>query len=108
MRTAPTVRLALCLAALLAVGGSFGLHPEPAAGLESAVQAAAFAKFHAPAGDHGCVACLTHGAALASPFSGILLASSPCEPASLTLDPLSHGRLACRDLPGRSPPLDRS
>lgn len=102
------MRLALCLAAALAVGASFGLHPEPAADFGAAAQSTAFAKFRAAEASHGCVACLTHGAALTSPLSDILLAASPCEPASLILDPLSHGRLAGRDLPGRSPPLDRA
>lgn len=107
VRTLHAVRLALCLAAAIAVCASFGLHPEPA-GFASAPQSTALAKSGAPEATHGCVACLTHGVAVASPLVGIVLAGFPCETNSLIVDPLLHGRLAGGDLPGRSPPLDPS
>ena len=107
MRTAPVVRLALCVAGFLAIGASFGLHPEPAGNLGSP-PGVAWAKFRTQEATHGCVACLTHAAALASPSFAFLLLGSASEPASLVLDPVSHGRPAGRDLPGRSPPLERS
>jgi hypothetical protein len=108
VRTAPVVRLALCVAGFLAIGASFGLHPEPGANFGSSPPGIAVAKLRTLEARHGCVACLTHGAALASPLLGILLARSPSELASLLVDPSSHGRLAGMDLPGRSPPPDRS
>ncbi len=99
------MRAALCVAALLAVGASFGLHPEPGDGF--APKARAIAKAAAPQTSHGCVACLNHGVALASPFSGLFLAGSLWEPASLQVGLLWHGRLAGTELPGRSPPFGR-
>lgn len=108
MRSAPVVRLALCVAGFLAIGASFGLHPEPVGNFSSSPPGVAFAKLRTLEARHGCVACLTHGAALAAPLLGILLAGAPSEPASLLVDPSSHGRLAGTDLPGRSPPPDRS
>ena len=106
IRTAPAVRLALFAAALLAVGASFGLHPEPDETLGA--RSAAFARSAAPESNHGCVACLNHGLALTSSLAGLLLAGSAWKPASPPADPLSHGRLVAADLPGRSPPFDRS
>jgi hypothetical protein len=106
MRTAPAVRLMLCVATLLAVGASFGLHPEP--GDASAPRTTAIEKTAAPQTIHGCVACLNHGAALSSPFSGLFLASSVWEPAALPFGLLWYGRLGGTGLPGRSPPFGRS
>jgi hypothetical protein len=106
-RTAPVVRLALCVAGFLAIGASFGLHPEPAGNFGSPL-GVAWAKFRTQEATHGCVACLTHGAALASPPVAILLLGASSEPTSLVLHPTSHGRPAGRDLPGRSPPTERS
>jgi hypothetical protein len=107
IRTAPAVRLALCAAALLAIAASFGLHPEP--GEVFATSSAVFAKSAAaPQSQHGCVACLNHGLALTSPLSGLLPSGSAWTPASPPADPLLRGRLAGTDLPGRSPPFDRS
>ena len=107
IRTAPVVRLALCAAALLAIVASFGLHPEP--GEAFATSSAAFATSAAPQqSPHGCVACLNHGLALASPLSGLLPSGSAWTPAPFPADPIRHGRLAGTDLPGRSPPFDRS
>lgn len=105
-RTSLIVRLALCAAALIAIGTSFGLHPEP--GEAFAAASAAFSHSVAPESNHGCVACLNHGVAVASPLAGLLLAGSAWKPASPPVDPLSRGRLAAADLPGRSPPFDRS
>jgi hypothetical protein len=102
IRTSPAVRLALCVAALIAIGTSFGLHPEPGETLPGA--SAAFQRSAAPESNHGCVACLNHGVAVASPLAGLLPAGSAWKPTSPPVDPLSHGRLAAADLPGRSPP----
>lgn len=105
IRTSPAVRLALCAAVLLTVGASFGLHPEPGHGFGS--NTTAIAKAAAPQGTHSCVACLNHGVALASPFSGLFVSGSVWEPSSLLVDLLPHGRLAGTELPGRSPPFGR-
>jgi hypothetical protein len=105
-RTAPAVRLALCAAALIAIGASFGLHPEP--GEAFGASSTAFARSAAPESSHGCMACLNHGMALASPVSGLLASGSAWTPAPPAADPTSHGRLSASDLPGRSPPFGRS
>ena len=106
IRTAPVVRLALCAAALLAIGASFGLHPEPGeafAGARPTLSQAAVSQ-----SAHGCVACLNHGVALASLASGLLSAGLLIHADSPLPEPIWHGRLAATDLPGRSPPFDRS
>ena len=89
------------------MGASFGLHPEPASSL-AAPRSAVFVRFQAAEAAHGCLACLTHGAALASPPSAVLLAGLFFEPASVSLESPSRGRLAGTELPGRSPPFERS
>ncbi len=103
LRTARAAQIVLCLAAILAVGGSFGLHPEPGNGALSAAPAG----FSAPritSAPHGCLACLAHGAALAAPLTGLPLAGAPGAPASLPGDSIVSGRLAALELSGRSPP----
>jgi hypothetical protein len=103
LRTVRAAQIALCLAAIVAVGGSFGLHPEPGSGAVS-IHASGFSTFKTSPAPHGCLACLAHGAALVPPISGILLTSSPAATASVFLEPALAGRLAGRDLSGRSPP----
>jgi len=105
-RTAPAVRLALCAAALIAIGASFGLHPEP--GDPFGAASTAFARSTAPESNHGCKACLNHGLALTSTLFGLLASGSAWTPSPPSADPASHGRLAAADLPGRSPPFGRS
>ena len=108
MRTSPSARLALLLAAVLALATSFGLHPEPAGSFGPPSGAAAWAKARGPEAVHGCLACLAHGTALASPSAGIVLEAALCESLSLSLDSLSHGLPAGDDRSGRSPPFERS
>lgn len=103
LRTARAAQIVLCLAAILAIGGSFGLHPEPRAGALPA-SPAGFSTLKIASAPHGCLACLTHGAALAAPLSGFFLAGAPAAAASLPGEPALPGRLAGRELSGRSPP----
>jgi hypothetical protein len=103
IRTMPAVRLALALAVLLAVGASFGLHPEP--GSQSAPSAVGgITKVRAAAAPHDCLACLTHGAAIAAPLAGIVLEADSTSPAGPSGGSIPPARLARRDLSGRSPP----
>jgi hypothetical protein len=101
--SAAPVRLALCAAALLAVAASFGLHPEP---LETGTQPPPleFAASDSQAPAHTCLACLTHGAALVSPLDAIPLAEALALPALFASGSTLSGRLAGRQLSGRSPP----
>jgi hypothetical protein len=102
-RNTSVVRLALAVAVLLALGASFGLHPEPASqGSPSGVSGISTAR-RVPA-PHGCLACLAHGAAMVSPLFGIVLVAAPSSAAGLSEGPLPPARLTCRDLSGRSPP----
>ena len=103
MKTAGAVRVALVLAALLSVGSSIGLHPEP-----SGVPSSPVTRFAAASGmesaSHCCLACLTHASALVSPLAGILQADGRVSPSAHSADPTPHARLSGRDLSGRSPP----
>jgi hypothetical protein len=103
LRKAPLAGAPLLVAAVLAVIASVGLHPEPIGG-ENVSAHRGLASAHTDEAAHPCAACLTHAAALAPPPSGLpetvpvqtslgLLAGSPFV-----------GRLAGRDLSGRSPP----
>jgi len=102
LRRSRGTHVLLGLAALLTIGAAFGLHPEP--GGASPVLPDGISQAAAATASHGCLACLTHGAALASPFSGLHLAAAPAAPAPLVPETLLAGRLAGRDLSGRSPP----
>jgi hypothetical protein len=103
LRSSRSGRGLLFAAALLAVTGSFGLHPEPAS--DSAV-----ADFTGPAwtgsaveaaSGHGCTACLAHrnvslsGLAVFAPTSGVALGAPVPVPARglrLFLPRLDDGR----------------
>jgi hypothetical protein len=106
MRTAPSVRAALLAAGALAVLASFGLHPERL-GDDQLAAHRGLASAHADKAPHACPACLTHGAALAPRLSELPARAAVFAPALPPPDVLPPGRLAGRDLSGRSPP-DRS
>jgi hypothetical protein len=96
-------RAALLAAAALAVVASVGLHPEPIDG-EHVAAHRGLASAHTDETTHACPACLTHAAALVPPLSGLPSA----KPVPVRRDVPSGspvvGRLAGRDLSGRSPP----
>jgi hypothetical protein len=101
-RTAPVVRAALTLAVVLAVGASFGLHPEP-----SPAPGASRAGFFLPApptSPHGCVACLAHGLVVPAPLSISLAAPAAVEQLYPSLELSPDSRLSGGDRSGRSPP----
>jgi hypothetical protein len=104
LRRSPAVHLALAFAALLTVGASFGLHPEPVsfsaapAGLEISPDGAASAA-------HGCFACLVHSAAVAWSAAGVLPSGAAERYVAPPPEVPPPGRLAGRDLSGRSPPV---
>jgi hypothetical protein len=103
MRSARAVHLALSIAALLAIGGSFGLHPEPGAGAGTP-SAGGISTVKDVASPHGCLACLTHGVALVSPLAGIIPDGAASTPSSLVFELDPSGRLSGRNHSGRSPP----
>jgi len=102
LRRARGAHVLLGLAALLTIGAAFGLHPEP--GGASPVLPDGISKAAAATASHGCLACLTHDAALAPPLSGLYLDAGPAASAPLGPEALFTGRSAGRDLSGRSPP----
>lgn len=104
LRGSPGVRLALGVAVLLAVGASFGLHPEPSGPGPAPLQDRFAAAAVETSGSHACVACLTFGAALVAPLSGIVLSGALSVAAAAMPGPGSPARLPGRDLSGRSPP----
>ena len=106
LRTAPCVRAALLAAGALAVLASFGLHPE-LLGDDRLAAHRGLSSAHADKAPHACPACLTHGAALAPPLSQLPARVVIFAPGSPPAGVLPPGRLAGRDLSGRSPP-DRS
>jgi hypothetical protein len=101
--TSPAIRAALCVAALLALAGSFGLHPEPI-GNEALAAHRGLARVHIDEGPHACLACLSHVAAFVQPFAAALAVSQPSAPLYRIARPPAAGRIAGLDLPGRSPP----
>ena len=103
IRNAPVVRLALAVAVLLAIGTAFGLHPEPPSQARAS-DGSGISKARSAAAPHDCQACLTHGAAVASPIAGFVPEAAPTSAAALSDGSLPHARLTCRDLSGRSPP----
>lgn len=98
------VHAALALAALLTVGASFGLHPEPGSSARNPPAADGISVATAPASTHACLACLAHGAALASPASVLVAAARIQAVRLLPLDSNPVSRLESRRLTGRSPP----
>lgn len=104
MRSAKGVRFALGAAVLLSIVASFGLHPEPADPAAASATGSFAARDADRAALHGCVACLTCGAALVAPIGGVVAAITRSVPAlsCLAADPVT--RLSGRSPAGRAPP----
>ncbi len=102
-RQSTAVHVALGLAALLTVGASFGLHPEPgSARFSIASDGISVASVAGPT--HSCLACLSHGAALVSPAALFAAAAGHDAPRFRPGDSNPLSRLEVRRLAGRSPP----
>ena len=103
IRKSRAVHVALALTAMLTIGASLGLHPEPASTL-GAPPADGISALSGPSSAHGCFACLVHGAAVA--WSAAALPSAGAAEELLVLPSATEpaGRLAGRELSGRSPP----
>lgn len=105
IKTAPIVRAALLVAGVLAVSGSFGLHPEP----EHLGSTTTGVEWSRPAGaleanPHICFACLAHRS-IPLPH---LFASAPAPRAASLAAPLASpsllARLESHPREGRAPP----
>jgi hypothetical protein len=106
-RTAPLGRAVLLLAAVFAVAGSFGLHPEPASELAPPPAGSApswTASLEGTSGADPCTACLAHRfVSLTGPAD-----FSPAGTSAIPLAALPPARLlalsAPRFIDGRAPP----
>lgn len=112
-RAARSGRILLLAAALLAVAGSFGLHPEPGiegregreGRLASSVAPEWNAGVSADAVAHGCLACLAHRSVSLAGLAVFVPASNASHPAppAVPVEPVRV--LAARTVDGRAPPL---
>src|SRR5262245_3888831 len=98
-------RAAALAAGILAVVGSFGLHPEP----ESTAGAPAHpewasASAAAETAPHTCLACLAHRAIPLPRLNAVVFAPRPAAPAAVTADPVPIARLEAKPREGRAPP----
>jgi hypothetical protein len=73
VRCASVVRVALGVAVLASIAAGFGLHPEPADSGIAPAGAGIAAKAAIPPVSHGCLACLTCGAAIVRPLAAVIL-----------------------------------
>ena len=104
LRTAPTVRLVLALAAILSIGASLGLHPEPADAMGTGSDVALSSTVVADSASQRCLACLAFGATLIPAVPRVSLVGVTPESAAPGALANTIARLAHRDLSGRSPP----
>ncbi len=107
LRSTQAVRTAVCLAAILSLAGSAGLHAEPAGApaAGSPVRLTAGPGVGPGAPQHICQLCVLY-------YAGSLVPTAPAAPADLTADasvvpqrPSSGGRVEGHRHEGRAPPL---
>jgi hypothetical protein len=108
LRSGPGVRTVVCLAALLSLAGSVGLHPEPGSspirdaqlGFTATAQHGAFGE--AP---HVCQACILYFACSLTPAGSVVPGVQPAHTVVLrSRDPFCGGPEVRRH-DGRAPPL---
>ena len=104
-RISRLARVIALAAGVLAVGGSFGLHPEP----DSVSPAPAQDQWATPStsaetSPHACLACLAHRAVPLPRLSAVVFAPRPASPASISADPVPLARLESKPREGRAPP----
>jgi hypothetical protein len=106
LRLAPAVRTVLCLAALLSVTGSLGLHAEPGSGQGPRAVAAIAAAGPVRAGSvtHICLICVLHGSVFPSAGSCVVQGPAPglLGPATGRQSQNESPVARCHD--GRAPP----
>lgn len=97
---------AVALAAgILAVIGSFGLHPEPdSTPAAPAHPEWASAPVSAETAPHACLACLAHRAIPLPRLDAVVFAPRPAAPAAVAADPVPIARLEAKPREGRAPP----
>jgi len=106
LRAAHAVRAVSCLAALLSLGGSLGLHPEPRP--SHGVHAGAAFALATPTGPsvatHACLLCLLYGSTFPSRGSSVVHGVLPGLPRVVTDRATRHGLVLAPDRGGRAPP----
>lgn len=108
-RDARPIRLLLLIAAIFAVAGSFGLHPEPLGAEENPLASADRPEWDAgvSAADasHGCMACLAHRSVSLAGLVVFVPASDATHVATPTAPVEPVRVLAAGTVDGRAPPL---
>jgi hypothetical protein len=108
LRSGSGVRAAVCLAALLSLAGSAGLHPEPSgvgvrdAGLAGTLDAGVGGLREAP---HVCQVCILYFACSLTPTGPVVTGVQPALPAVLRSRTPFGGGPDVRRHEGRAPPL---
>jgi hypothetical protein len=103
IRTSTWIRAVLCAAAFAALANAFGFHPEPVRA-EAVAAHRGLASAHVDDPPHSCIACLTHVTVLLRPAGALVHAVQQSAPDSHFATTTACGRVAGRDLSGRSPP----
>jgi hypothetical protein len=104
-RIARLGRIAALVAGILAVSGSFGLHPEPVADSTASAQP----EWSAPgaaseASPHICLACLAHRSIPLPRLSSVVFTPRPVACAAPSAETAPLARLASPPREGRAPP----
>jgi len=106
LKTARSGQAALLLAGLLAVAGSFGLHPEPERAIAVSAAGAEWSALEDPVeqNPHVCLACLAHRAISLPRLSSVVFAPRPTAPAAVSATPSGLARLEAHPREGRAHP----
>ncbi len=108
VRSVPAVRAVICVAAVLSIAGSVGLHPEPgspATGGPRAGVAAGPAHGSSAGSPHVCQLCVLHFACALAPAGPATAVVVPSAGIASVRRGSPIGRLAAYRHEGRAPPL---
>jgi len=106
LRAAHAVRAVSCLAALLSLAGSLGLHPEPgsAHGIHAGAAFASATPAAPSAATHACLLCLLYGSTFPSRGASVVHGVLPGLPRVVADQATRHGLVLAPDRGGRAPP----
>jgi hypothetical protein len=104
-RIARLGRVAALVAGILAVGGSFGLHPEPAASAPATTHPEwSVSGAGAEAAPHVCLACLAHRSIPLPRLTSVVFTPRPVVRIAPSTETSPVARLESRSREGRAPP----
>jgi|GEM_PF-2491665 len=106
LRKARTTQIVLLVAGLLAVSGSFGLHPEPGGSTARVADRQGWKALDqsAAAETHDCYLCLSHRSVSLPRLAAVVLQSVAAVGAKPAAAPSPLGRLEFHPREGRAPP----